>query len=67
MTVWASFDGGRTWPVKRLIYEGLSAYSSLSADQHGTIFLLFESGRKKLYERLSLARFNMAWLAEKED
>ncbi len=22
VTVWASFDGGQTWPVKRLVYEG---------------------------------------------
>jgi hypothetical protein len=22
MTVWASFDGGKTWPVKRLVHEG---------------------------------------------
>ena len=26
MTVWASFDGGLTWPVKRLVYESFSAY-----------------------------------------
>ena len=63
MTVWASFDGAKTWPVKRLIYEGPSAYSSLSADESGVIYLLFESGKKKLYERLSLARFNLDWLA----
>ncbi|MGI9473690.1 MAG: sialidase family protein, partial [Rubripirellula sp.] len=29
-TVWASFDGGQTWPVKRLVHEGPSAYSSLT-------------------------------------
>jgi sialidase-1 len=27
--VWASFDGGKTWPVKRLVDEGSFAYSSL--------------------------------------
>ncbi len=64
MTVWASFDGAKTWPVKRLVYEGRSAYSSLAAAPDGTIYLLFERGDKKLYEKIALARFNLAWLAE---
>ncbi len=63
MTVWASFDGAKTWPVKRLVYKGLSAYSSLSAGEDGTIYLLFERGEKKLYETVALARFDLAWLA----
>jgi sialidase-1 len=46
-TVWASFDGGRTWPVKRLVDDGGSAYSSLAAGRNGTpsegiIYLLKE-------------------------
>ena len=36
MTVWASFDGGTSWPVKRLVFAGPSAYSSLSAGRSGT-------------------------------
>ena len=35
-TVWASFDGGRTWPVKRLVYDGPSAYSNLGVGRNGT-------------------------------
>ncbi len=62
MTVWASFDGAKTWPVKRLVYEGPSAYSSLAAGPDGTIYLLFERGSKKLYETITVARFNLAWL-----
>ena len=64
MTVWASFDGAATWPVKRLICEGLSAYSSLTADRQGNVFLLFERGESKLYESLTLARFHLSWLTE---
>jgi len=64
MTVWASFDRCKTWPVKRLVYEGPSAYSSITADKDGILYLLFESAAEKLYERLSLARFNLDWLAE---
>lgn len=66
MTVWASFDRGKTWPVKRLVYEGPSAYSSLSADREGNIYLLFERGEKKLYEKISVARFNLSWLTRGE-
>lgn len=62
MTVWASFDRGETWPVKRLVYEGPSAYSSLAAGPDGTVYLLFERGQKKLYESVAVARFNLAWL-----
>ena len=64
-TVWASFDGGKTWPVKRLVYEGPSAYSSLTAGRPGTesegwIYLHFEGGPKGGSQ---VARFNLSWLA----
>jgi sialidase-1 len=67
MTVWASCDGGKTWPVKRLVYEGPSAYSSLVAGRPGTssegwVYLLFEGGKKREYEGAYVARFNLAWL-----
>jgi len=64
MTVWASFDGGDTWPVKRLVYEGLSAYSSITAGKDGKVYLLFERGEEKLYEKMAVACFNLEWLAE---
>lgn len=64
-TVWASFDGGKTWPVKRLIYAGKSAYSSLTAGRPGTasegwIFIHFEGGPQKGGSQV--ARFNLSWL-----
>ena len=62
MTLFASFDRGASWPVKRLIYEGPSAYSSLAAADDGTIYLLFERGEHKLYEKISLARVSLDWL-----
>jgi sialidase-1 len=63
-TVWASFDGGKTWPVKRLVYDGPSAYSSLNAGRPGTpsegwIYLHFEGGPKG---GSTVARFNLSWL-----
>ncbi len=67
MTVWASFNGAKTWPVKRLVNEGHSAYSSLAAAEDGTIYLLFERGEKKLYDRMAVARFNLDWLTQGKD
>lgn len=67
MTVWASFDRGWTWPVKRLVYAGPSAYSSLAADKHGNVYLLFEKGVKKLYETVAVAKFDLAWLTKGHD
>lgn len=66
-TVWASFDGGQTWPVKRLIDEGAFAYSSLAAGRPGTssegyIYLLYE-GRSGA----NIARFNLSWITEGEN
>ena len=65
-TVWASFDGGRTWPVKRRVDDGKFAYSSLAVGRHGTpsegtIYLHYESAGGS-----SVARFNLAWLLEGE-
>ena len=64
-TVWASFDGGKTWPVKRLVTEGGFGYSSMAAGMPGTpgegkIYLMFESGGAKV------ATFNLSWLVEGE-
>jgi sialidase-1 len=64
MTVFVSHDQGVTWPVKRLVNEGMSAYSSLAAGTDGAIYLLFERGEEKLYDRMALARFNLAWITE---
>ncbi len=63
-TVWASFDGGQTWPVKRLVYDGPSAYSSLTAGRPGTpsegsIYLHFEGGPDGGSQ---VATFNLSWL-----
>ncbi|XOV70868.1 MAG: exo-alpha-sialidase [Verrucomicrobiota bacterium] len=60
-TVWASFDGGNSWPVKRLVHEGSFAYSSITAGRpetpsEGNIYLHFESGGSKV------ARFNLSWI-----
>ncbi len=65
-SVWASFDGGKTWPVKRLVDAEAGGYSSLTAGRPGTpsegwIFLLYEKGPG---ESGKIARFNLSWLLE---
>ena len=62
MTVRVSYDGCRTWPVSRLIDEGLSGYSSLAVGKDGTILCAYERGKKNAREKIALARVNMAWV-----
>lgn len=71
MTVWGSFDGAKTWPIKRMIDSGPSDYSGLSAGRKGTssegiIYLIY--GRDRNHEELAprIARFNLAWLVNGE-
>jgi sialidase-1 len=70
-TVWASFDGGDTWPIKRLVQDGPFAYSSLNAGRpdtpsEGWIYLQFEGGEEDRYEGGRIARFNLSWLLDGE-
>ncbi|NCY02326.1 MAG: exo-alpha-sialidase [Planctomycetia bacterium] len=71
-TVWASFDGGRTWPIKRLVYDGPSAYSSLGVGRHGTpsqgrVYLLFEGGPRGSHAAVQVVSFNLSWLLDGRD
>ena len=68
--VWASFDGGRTWPIHRVVEPGPFAYSSLNAGRPGTasegfIYLLYETGGHP-NSTGRIARFNLAWILEGE-
>ena len=67
VTVWASFDGAKTWPIKRRVFEGPSAYSSLNVGRAGTqsegwIYIQMEAGKKHRYQGGQIARFNLSWL-----
>jgi sialidase-1 len=71
MTVWASFDGAKTWPVKRLVYAPHGAYSCLVAGRpdtasQGRIYLLFEGGPDGRYSAMQVARFNLSWILQGE-
>lgn len=64
VTVWASFDGGTTWPLKRLVDAGRSGYSSLAVGRPDTpsagwIYLHYEHDP---FKGAHLARFNLSWV-----
>lgn len=64
MTVRLSPDGGATWPVGKVLHEGPAAYSALAELADGTIGCLYECGEKSAYERITWARFPLAWLMD---
>ncbi len=65
MTVRASTDSGKTWPMSKLIHPGPSAYSSLTTLMDSYIGLLYEKGKTHPYEKITFARFNLRYLAER--
>jgi len=56
-----SDDGGKTWPVKRLVKEGPGNYTWLAAGRKGTPSegLIYLAAGKDW-----MARFNLAWIME---
>jgi len=64
MTVRLSRDDGRTWPAKRVLHDGPSAYSCLTELRDETVGCLYERGDRDPYERLTLARFTVGWIAD---
>ena len=67
LTVRMSYDECRTWPVARVVHEGPTAYSDLCIAPDTSICCLYERGDEGPYERISLARFNLAWLTDGKD
>lgn len=64
VTVWASFDGARTWPVKKSVYQGDGGYSMLAAGRPGTpsegwVYIMFLD-RYRSFQHY--ARFNLSWI-----
>ena len=70
VSIHVSRDDGATWPARRLLQPGPSAYSDLAVLPDGTILCLYENGRPVdtrrggdwAYARITLARFNLGWL-----
>jgi len=65
LTVKLSVDGGKTWPVSRVLEKGESGYSDLAVGPDGTVYCLYETRDDK--ERglsLHLTRFNVQELID---
>ena len=58
MTVKASENNGLTWPIKKEIYPGISAYSDLTQINESQIGLLFEKENKTI----NFVLFSIDWL-----
>ncbi len=67
LTVWASMDEGKTWPIAKVINEGPAAYSCMAVGVDGLIFVAFERGPENARTNTAVARFNLAWLLENRD
>jgi sialidase-1 len=68
LTIRLSRNDGRTWPVKRRLEPGPSAYSDLALLPDGTICCLYECGMvDHMFDphSLRLAKFDLQWLLEK--
>jgi len=65
MTVSVSADNGKTWPVKKVIHEGPSAYSCLTVLPNGKIGLLYENGKESPYEKISFISLDVNWFLER--
>lgn len=66
LTVLLSYDEGNTWPIKKTIYDGKSAYSSLTILPDGTIGMYYEVGEYDIYQ-MYFARFSLNWLSDGKD
>lgn len=53
MTVRWSFDGGKSWPVSKVVHPGPSAYSNLVELPGKKLGLFFEGGVKSAYEGIA--------------
>lgn len=66
-----SYDGGKTWPVNKVLEPGRSAYSDLAVLSDGTILCLYERGFIKGNDLntqfLTIARLPLEWITEGKD
>ena len=67
MTIRMSRDEGRSWDISRRVERGLSRYSDLAVTADGVILCLYTNGVVRDREKISVARFNLEWLADASD
>jgi sialidase-1 len=64
LTIRISYDEGTTWTAGKTIYEGSSAYSSMTILANGDIGLFFEADN---YRQNTFVRISLAWLTDGND
>jgi len=72
MSLFLSFDEGRSWPVRRRVNDGYAAYSCLATLPDGDVGLLYECSidadgrsaqdRREGTQTIRFARFDLDWL-----
>ncbi len=66
VSVLMSTDEGATWPVRKTIFSGASAYSSLTVLPDGTLGIYYENGESSTYQ-MYFVRFSLNWLTNGAD
>lgn len=66
VSVYVSYDEGKTWPTGKTICAGLSAYSSLTVLKDGTIGAYIEEGTSENMNMYYL-NFSFEWLTRNTD
>jgi hypothetical protein len=66
VSVLLSYNEGNYWSVRKSLYSGPSAYSSLTILHDGTIGVYYEVGEYETYQ-LYFARFSLTWLTDGKD
>ena len=66
VSVLMSTDEGATWPVRKTIFSGASAYSSLTVLPDGTMGIYYENGENSTYQ-MYFVRFSLNWLTNGAD
>jgi sialidase-1 len=60
MTIRISYNNGKSWPARKLLYGGPSAYSCLTVLPNGNIGCYYEAGLQKPYEGIVYEEINIA-------
>jgi len=64
-TASVSFDGAKTWPLKKVINPGPCGYSASVMSKKGEFFVLYEKGEKHYRDKgVSIVKFNLEWLLD---
>ena len=65
VSVMMSYDEGKTYPVRKTICPGKSAYSALTILPDGTIGCYYEDGHENM--DMVFVRFSLDWLSDGQD